>query len=166
MNWFDVAALIILFRSSYVGFRHGLSMELFRFLGLIVSGFAAFYYYAQLADILTLNTSVPPALANTISFLGILVFGVMLFRMLGALTRKIMQLSFTANFDSVGGIICGFFKGIVITSFIVVLLQQVPSQYMRDSIESTSFSGQYFVKISSAIYSLVRRLHPEGLSLP
>ncbi len=165
MNWFDLIALIVLIRSSYIGFRRGLSMELFRFLGLIVSGFASFYYYERLGDILTLNTSIPQPISNAVCFIVILLLGIALFKVLGSFTRKVMQLSFTANFDSIGGAVCGLLKGAIIASFIVVLLQQIPSEYISESIELKSFSGRYFVKFSSNLYSLINRIQPEGLNL-
>jgi len=161
MNWFDGFVLIILFRTGYVGFRRGLSMELFRFLGLVVSGFAALYYYKSFGNIISLNTGVSGAIAEAVAFLVILICGILISRLIGSATRKIMQLAFAANIDAAGGLVCGLLKGIIIASFTVVLLQQVPSDYINDSIELRSFSGRYLSEISTQVYNLINRMQPE-----
>jgi len=165
MNWFDGLVLIILFRTSYVGFRRGLSMELFRFLGLVVSGFAAFYYFKPFGNIITLNTGVSQAVAEAIAFLVVLICGILIFRLLGTASRKIMQLAFAANIDAAGGLICGVLKGVIIASFAVVLMQQVPSEYISDSIELRSFTGPYLSKIATGVYELINRMRPDEFGI-
>jgi len=140
-------------------------MELFRFLGLAVSGFAAFYYFKPFGSIISLNTGVSEAVAEAVAFLVVLICGILIFRLIGAASRKIMQLAFAANIDAAGGLVCGLLKGVIIASFVVVLLQQVPSEYIHNSIELKSFSGPHLSRVASGVYQLINRMRPDEFGM-
>lgn len=160
MKWFDIFAAILLLRTGYIGFKNGLSCEVFKAANLVLSGLAAFYFYKKL--VLLINqytvTVMPEGRLNAIAFLAILLGAVLIFKLIFIFVQKIMQLGFAKNFNTAAGMIFGVARGIIIICLTFIVLNWSTADYIRESIQQKSFSGQYIVKINSQLKTILTKV--------
>lgn len=160
MNWFDIFVVILLLRTCYIGFKNGLSCEVFKAAGLVLSGLAAFYFYKKL--VLLINqyavTLMPEDRLNAAAFLAILLSAILIFKLIFIFVQKIMQLSFAKNFSTTTGMIFGLARGIIIICLTFAILNWSTVDYIRESIQQKSFSGQYIVKINSQLKTILTKV--------
>jgi len=163
MNWFDIFIAIILLRTSYIGFKNGLSTEIYKVTSLGISSLTAFYFYKKL--VLFINqwsvAFVDDSVINIISFLFILLICMLLFKFIFAFIQKAMQLSFAKNFNSILGMIFGICRGAVILCMIFMLFSWSAIDYIKVSIREKSFSGQYIIIANSHLKGLLVKFLPE-----
>lgn len=157
MNWFDIFVVILLLRTSYVGFKNGLSAEIYKAAGLVLSGLAAFYFYQKAAlsighYALTLFTDEQ---LNIIAFLIILFTAMLVFKFIFMFVQKIVQLNFAKGFNTAAGMVSGLGRGILIACIAFVILQWSAMDYIKQSVQDKSFSGIYIIKINSQIKPVV-----------
>ena len=165
MNWFDIFIVIILLRTSYKGFKEGLSVEIYRTAGFCLSGLAALYFYKPLSDLLSRcnTTFLSDTRLNAISFTTILLLVIIISKLIFMLIKKIMQLNFAENFDVAAGLIVGFIRGVVISSIIFILFSWSAVDYLKESVETKSIAGIGLTKINSQIKGLLtKKLQPGG----
>lgn len=157
MNWFDIFVVILLLRTSYIGFKNGLSAEVYKAAGLVLSGLAAFSFYKKL--VWTINqytvTLIPDNQLDSISFVVILLAGMLIFKFVFVFIQKVIELSFAKNFNTTTGLIFGLLRGALIVCFVFVILNWSAVDYIKESIREKSFSGPYIVRINSQIKPIV-----------
>ena len=162
MNWFDIFVLILLLRTSYIGFKNGLSAEIFKAAGLALSGLAAFYFYKRLVSFVNQNTftSLADAQMNAISFVAILLLGLLICKFVFIFIQKITQISFAKNFNTAAGMISGLLRGIVVVCLVFMVLNWSAVDYIKKSIQEKSFSGSYIIQINSVARVVLARILP------
>lgn len=163
MNWFDIFVVILLLRTSYIGFKNGLTAEIYKAAGLAFSGLAAFYFYKKLVSIIDqyMITMVADSLIYIISFLFILLSGVLLFKFVFMFINKVIQLSFAEKFSKTVGLIFGIARGVLIACLVYVILNWTAVDYLKESIQEKSFSGPYIEKINTHLNDILVRFKPE-----
>jgi len=152
MNWFDIFVVILLLRTGYIGFKNGLSAEIYKAAGLGFSGLAAFYFYKKLVSMFnqyTITTMADIQL-EAISFISILLVGMLIFKFVFMFIQKIMQLSFAKNFNTAAGMVFGLARGIAIICIVFMILNWSAVDYIKKSVQDRSFSGSYIIQINSA----------------
>ena len=162
MNWFDIFVVILLLRTGYMGLKNGLSLEIYKAVGLVSSGLAAFYFHQKLA--LLINQYIITFLSDTqlyvISFLLVLLSGMLVFKLIFMVVQKLIQLNFAKSFDAVSGMILGLGRGVLIACLVFVILQLSGIDHLGQSMREKSFSGPYIVKINNQIDSILVKLLP------
>jgi len=163
MNWFDIFIVIILLRTSYIGFKNGLSDEMYKVANLGISSLTAFYFYKKLVLFINQWTVAfaDDNIINIISFLSILFICMLLLKFIFAFIQKAMQLSFAKNFNSIFGMVFGICRGAVISCMIFMLFNWSTVDYIKISIKEKSFSGQYIIITNSHFKSLLVKSLPE-----
>jgi len=68
----------------------------------------------------------------------------------------VVQVNFQQKVNQVGGLLAGLVRGVLITSVILVICQQIPSPYMMESIHEHSWSGYNISRAAPAIYDAIR----------
>ena len=162
MNWFDIFAVILLLRTGYIGFKNGLSLEIYKAAGLIISGLAAFYFYKKLVLFITQSTIllISDSILNASSFLTILFICMLLLKFVFMFTHKVTQLSFAKNFNTTAGMLSGLARGSMIVCLVFAVLSWSAVDYIKKSIQEKSFSGPYIVRINSVAKNIVERMLP------
>ena len=165
MNWFDIFVAILLLRTGYIGFKNGLSAEIYKAASLVFSGLAAFYFYKKLVLIINqyMITLIPEGQLRAISFISIFILAMLILKLLFILVQKIMQLSFAKPFDTTLGMASGLCRGVLIICLLFTILSWASIDYMKNSITQKSFSGQYVVTVNDQIKNILLKLKIGGL---
>ena len=137
---------------GYIGFQLGLSVELIKLVGLIGGFFFSFRYYQGLGDWITHRTFLGVEWAGALAMVALLC-GVGVGCILAArFLEKFVQVSFQAKLNKAGGLFSGLLRGMLISSVILVVFQQLPSAYLHASIEERSLSGRFISRAAPAVY--------------
>ncbi len=151
-NWVDIVALVFLARMGYIGFQMGLGTELAKLTGLLAGIVVAFRYYQEVGDALAKQSFLGMEWAAGLTMLVILVVCYLAVSWLLRLLEKVMQVSFQQNLNQIGGLVAGLFRGLLVTSVVWVICQQLPSDYLHQCIREKSFSGAAVEKIAPGVY--------------
>jgi membrane protein required for colicin V production len=131
MNLLDLAILVIVLLIAVRGFYRGIIQEAATLVGIIASFFLAFYYYNDLARLLLRYFQNYLVTLYFFSFLLLLGLSFFLFRALGLLIKKVVQLALFGWADRVLGGFFGLIKGVVVVYFLVTLLTLLlPKQHL------------------------------------
>jgi uncharacterized membrane protein required for colicin V production len=162
MNWFDIFVLILLLRTSYIGFKSGLATEVYKAAGLVLSGLAAFYFYKRLIWWMSQYTItyISDKQLQAVAFVGILVLGLLVCKFVFMFVQKLMELSFAKNFSTTMGMISGLIRGVVIACLTFIILNWSAVDYIKDSLQEKSFSGSYIVQINNQARIILTKLLP------
>ncbi|MBI3615590.1 MAG: CvpA family protein [Candidatus Omnitrophica bacterium] len=143
---------------GYIGFQLGLWMELVKLGSLLAGFFVSFRYYQELGDWLAQRTFLgiewAAALAMAV-LLGAVSFGCIL---VGKFLERFVQVSFQQKLNKAGGLFVGFLRGVLITSVILVVCQQLPSASLNASIQEHSFSGHLISRVAPVVYDALTPL--------
>ena len=162
MNWFDIFAVILLLRTGYIGFKNGLSVEVYKAAGLGISGLAAFYFYKSLVALINeyTITAISESQFEAISFIVILLLGMLICKFVFMFIQKIIQLNFAKNFNTAFGMFFGLTRGALVVCLVFMLLNLSAVDYIKKSIQERSFSGRYIVKVNSVMKIILVRIIP------
>ncbi|OGX37582.1 MAG: hypothetical protein A3C53_03815 [Omnitrophica WOR_2 bacterium RIFCSPHIGHO2_02_FULL_68_15] len=154
-NWIDVIVLICLARFGYIGASQGFGGELVRSVGVVTGVVVSFRWYQAVGDWVAARTVLSHEWAAA-GVLVLLVVGTYGLIVLGLrLLQHAVTLKFAPSLDKVGGLGLGLLRAALVVSVGLVMLQQLPSDYVRTSIEERSWSGRYLVRAAPAVYDAV-----------
>jgi len=160
-NWVDILVLIIVFRISYVAFQDGLSHEIFPLIGTLGTAIIALHYYHNIAILIHDNAvKLPIKLLDFLSFVVFLIGVGLLFKLLRAVSDKIIKVTWHPLVEKLGGLLFGFMRSAVVASIILMILALMPVSYLQHSIRERSFMGMHFLRIVPAVYGKVSGLLP------
>ena len=140
---------------GYVGLRLGLSSELVKLAGIISGFFLSFRYYQAIGDALAqrsfLSMEWAAALVMVVLVLAVYCAVTLILR----LAEKLVQLTFQAKLNQLGGLLVGLLRAGLVASVILVALKQLPSPVLNASIEEKSLSGHILSGFAPAFYDAV-----------
>ncbi len=136
MNSFDIVVAIILGFCLIRGIFRGLVKEMASIIGVLAGFYAAYTYYPEMASLLA------PWIENEIylnltSFMVLFCLILIIVSILGVVLKYLMKIAHMGWADRVSGAVFGAFKGVLITSVILVTLTAfLPSgsPLIRDSL--------------------------------
>ncbi len=162
MNWFDIIVITLLLRTSYIGYKNGLACEIYKVAGFGFSGLAAFYLYKKAAELVTQYTiTIEESYVKIIALAAILLIGLFVFKVIFAFFQKIVQIGFAKNFNSIGGVIFGLGRGILIICLLYFVLNLSAADYIKESIQKKSFSGPYAQMLNIQLNSILAKILPQ-----
>ncbi|MHC4244849.1 MAG: CvpA family protein, partial [Planctomycetota bacterium] len=121
MNPFDILILVILGYCAVRGLFRGLVKEVSSIIGVLGGFYAAYSYYALLANLLTRLIS-DTAYRNILSFLIIFCCVLIIINVLGIIIRYLLNIAFLGWVDRIFGLAFGMTKGILIVSVLFIIL--------------------------------------------
>jgi len=161
INWVDIVILIVMLRTSYLAFQHGLSHEIFPLFGSIAMVSLALRYYLTLSDIVAQYVlKLPQDILNLPAFVAILVVVGIICKLLGALLDNMLKMTWHPFIEKFGGLLIGVIKASIVTSMVLIVLALVPLSYLQHSVRDKSLMGMRFLKIGPDIYEKVSRFLP------
>lgn len=159
-NWVDVLFVILLFRTSYVGFKSGLLLEFLRSLGLLSAFILSFNSYTQVSHFLTVHTTWSNASLDIISFLFIFLAMLCVFKILSMSVKFFLKTENVSNNSKVIGLVLGLGRGLLFISLMYMVLFNTPFEYLKSSLSERSFSGQYVSDIAPMVYRIGINFYP------
>ena len=145
-----------------MGAKRGLTAELFNFFGIIISLILAVQWYSRVADVLILNFNLPIWLSNFLCFIIIVQLIRVVFRYGLAFLLKVLNVQFVPQLERVGGGVVGFGRGVILAGILILALNFIPNDYMKESIEVKSFTGNFLIKVMERTYTSLTFWLPEG----
>lgn len=161
INWLDIIVVLLLIRGVYLGVRNGLTAELFRFIGTVLTLTLAVQWYSQVADILIANLTLPAWLSQFLCFVAIAQLVRVIFKYGLTLILKILNIQFIPQLEKVGGGVTGLGRGVLVAGISILVLSFFPSAYITESIYDKSYSGIFLVKAMERTYKSVTFWLPE-----
>ena len=121
MNPFDILIIILLVVTLVRGVFRGLVKELASIIGVLGGFYAAYSYYAHLAQ--PLGKWIPQAgWANIAGFVLLFIGVYLIVSILGVVIKYLLSIAFLGWVDRLCGAIFGFFKGVLICAVLLVAL--------------------------------------------
>ena len=154
-NFLDFIILIILFRICYIAAKMGLSVEIFKLLGVIFSTYIALHYYTSLSDLIQqrfLPKAMPLEFIDFIILL-LLIIGVYLcFVGLRNLLFRFIQLKTLLKINQISGLILGVGRGFLVIGLLSFSLAVSSVTYLSSSVEH-SYLASKALAISPQTYN-------------
>ena len=160
VNWVDILVLILLFRTSYIGARSGLSNEIYKLIGVLLGVYIGMKYYAPLGSYINATITLPQELVDGVSFLILILLAMLSLKLVGMGLTKIVKLAFAEAIDKWIGFFAGLFRGAVLASLLFALFGIFQIDYLVKSVEERSLTGPFIEKIAPYAYQLVSRTSP------
>lgn len=160
INWVDLLVVILLIRSSYVGFTKGFGWELFRFIGYLSTAMAAVYFYEYTSQLLGDYFPVMHSFANLICFTGLYAGILFIFKFINLLIEKIIKIETISTVEKIGGLLLGFLRGAILISLLLISLVFTPIPYFEKSIKERSYTGQVVLKTVPFLYDKLGAIFP------
>ncbi|MGH8005106.1 MAG: CvpA family protein [Limisphaerales bacterium] len=162
MNWLDFVLLALLVGSIALGVKRGLIREVMGFIGLIIGVVIAINKVDAVTAWVLSHMKASPVVVSFVSFVLILAFFYVAFRLIGMLFNKALSLSSLGRIDQVGGGLVGFIRGWVLVGFVLFLLFYLPfPQRFYDSIENSFFAPALTGSVPM-LYESTDFLHPQS----
>lgn len=161
INWLDIIVLVLVIRCAYMGARRGLTAELFNFFGIIISLVLAIQWYSRVADVLILNFGLPIWLSRLLCFVVIAQVIRIAFKYSLTVFLKVLNIQFIPQLEKIGGGIIGSGRGIIAAGILMLTLSFIPNDYMKESIQSRSFTGSFLIKVTERTYTTLVFWLPE-----
>jgi uncharacterized membrane protein required for colicin V production len=160
LNWIDIVIIILLFRTTYVGFSRGLTKVFFNFVGLIVATCVSIHYYGKLGEFLTNNLDfLERSISILISFILLVAGSILAFKIIIFLISKLVQIDFAVFLEKIGGLIIGIVYGLLLSSLLLIILSFSKTEYIQSSL-SRSFSVPFIIKIAPKSYDFILKVLP------
>jgi len=119
----------------------------------VVGGiFVAFRYYERLSRDLAQNTGLENGWAQALTMLFVLFVVYFLLALLFRGMEKVGRVNFEGMFEQNGGLVLGFLRGCLVMSVLLGALVQLPSEYLKGSIQERSLIGGKLSRVAPAVY--------------
>jgi membrane protein required for colicin V production len=143
-----VLFLLFLARGTWIGFMRQVSF----FLALVFSYMLAGEYTAGIMPYVGKFIE-NPKLVFFISFLLLFIAGALIFILLGKVLHLVMQVTFVGWFDRLLGFFLGLVKGVLVASFLYMIMSSGPSS--AHELVKKSVSSQFLAKGAAVIQQFI-----------
>ena len=139
MNTLDLIILVILAFFMFNSFRNGFIEEILALTTLFISFFIAYRFYPLLMPFLDFIS--PNELAQKLTaFVIIFTLTYILLKLLKEFLFNFIENNDLSDIDRILGLALGFFKGIVIISFLILLLSYINYEQLHNILENSLIS--------------------------
>ncbi|MEI8176849.1 MAG: CvpA family protein [Candidatus Omnitrophota bacterium] len=159
-NWIDLLVVIVLIRSSYVGFTQGFSWEFFRLTGMIGAVIGTIYFYEYGARLISDYIPVVYPISDLLSFTLFYIVILVVVKILNLFIDRIIKLEVFSALEKMGGLLFGALRGIIFLSLFLITLWYIPIPYFGRSIQERSFSGVAIARVAPFIYEKTAGIFP------
>lgn len=156
MIWIDIAIILIVGLSVFLGYRKGFLRKILGFTGLIVGFIVAVQFYQPIGEFISRIFSSASVIIYLITFLSIIgiVFGLAVW-----LARYLSNINAgTTLIDKIAGIVIGFLQGLLITSILLVNLSYMDFPSEIDKKNSIFYKSVY--NVAPALFNKILSYSP------
>ena len=164
MNIFDIIILVLIGIFCVKGFIRGLIMEVFTLVGLLLGYVIAMREMSTVAGWIEKVINIPSFVSGMVSFFLIFIVVVVFFRWLAGALRMITRRTILAWIDRSGGILIGLFKGVLMTSLLLLLFSIVPVSESADTEQKNSFLFRPIRSVAPAVFNFLKHTFPKTKS--
>jgi uncharacterized membrane protein required for colicin V production len=146
-NFLDFIILIVLFRVCYIAVKKGLSVEIFKFCGVLFSSYIALHYYTALSNLIQgrfLPKEMPLEFLDFIIFIFLIALGYLCFVGLRGLLSRFIQLDAIPKINQCLGLILGIGRGFLIISLLSFILVISSVTYLSNSVKYSYLGRRSF----------------------
>lgn len=161
LNPVDIGAIVLLIAGIIIGFRHGLSGEIARFIGTLAALVLGLYFYKSGGNVITENTRMGEAAANVTAFILIIAIILLLTLLARLILRSIMKISFEGGLEKAGGCIAGLLRAAMVVLMIIITMNMWPHDYLNRVFGKDSVIGRVVIKYMPAVKKQVENLPVE-----
>jgi membrane protein required for colicin V production len=159
INWVDIIVLILLFRTSYVGFTRGLGNEIMPLIAIFIALIASHQLYGPISRFIAIHTPLSSPHAGFLFFIFIAMITLLVFRFFNKLlVGKDSAVHVATMYDSACGLILGILRGVLLVSLVVYALWLTPSEYVSSSVEEKSLLAKKFLRIGPLVRNRAMRV--------
>jgi len=147
-NFLDFVILIIFFRICYIAVQTGLSIEIFKFLGLFFSSYIALHYYTVVADFIRrdfLPKEMPIDFLDFIMFILLLVVVYLISVGMRVFLSRFVQLDAIPKVNKILGLILGIGRAYLFTGLIAFVLVISSVTYFNSAVKYSYLGSKAFV---------------------
>lgn len=144
-NFLDFIVLILLFRICYIAAKTGLSVEIFKLLGVICSTYIALHYYTTLSDRIQrrfMPEAMPLEFMDFIIFILLTVAGYLLFVGLRSILFRFVQLNAIPKINQFAGLILGMARGFLVVGLLSYTLVISSVTYLNSSVKHSYLASK------------------------
>ena len=153
LNWVDIALLTLFIRTSYIGIRKGLFLEIVKSGGLFIGLSLSVTQYTRINNEISQRVNLDQTLSQGVAFFGILVITYVGVRLVGFGLQKLLRIETHGFWDRFWGTWAGLARGIVVASCLLTGSLLLGSGYLAESIQKRSVLAPPLVKGGSAAYT-------------
>ena len=146
-NFLDFIILIVFFRICYIAAKMGISVEIFKFLGVIFSIYIALHYYTILSDIIQRNflpKEMPLEFLDFVIFLCLVVLGYLCFVGVRSILFRFIQLNAIPKINQILGLFLGIGRGFLVIGLISFTLVISSVTYFSSSVKHSYLGNKAF----------------------
>jgi uncharacterized membrane protein required for colicin V production len=163
-NWFDVVVLIGLGYGAWSGIRTGLTGELIRGIGWILTVVLALHFYQPLGLWLSDKISVTREFGHLVAFISItFIMYLIQLAIRSAVHKRVKRFKFGVVLENVGGFIAGLVRMLLVMTFLSVMLCLMRSPFWHQQVGINSAFGSYVASQFPAVEEMVYKRFPEKL---
>ncbi len=154
LNWVDFVIIIFFFRICYIALKNGFPVELFKFLGTIVSVYLALHYYTTISDFLDARLAsniLSLDFLDVICFVLLVIIGYLAFVILRMAFLHVVKIEAISLLNRWGGLVLGLARGILWTGLVVYFLTISTIDYINESVKN-SYLAKYNIEAPLVIY--------------
>ena len=162
LNWVDIFFVICLFRTCYIGFSRGFTPEIPRLICAFLTVVLSYQFCGEIGQFLSRYPVIRSESIDALAFIALVAFFAILSKVICMIYRIVMKASGPHMFESVGGFILGFVRGVVIASLLLICTQYIMPDYVERSIEKGSIVGSKLILVAPKINEFVNTLLNKG----
>ncbi len=160
INWVDVLVFVILARLAAIGFKRGLSGELFDFTAALSAAFVGISSYERLSLWLRSRLALPSTITEVISLTALIAAVVLIWKLVELAVGSVARLEVVSQVNAFGGMALGILRGMILVSLTLLGLELTSLGYFHTSIEQRSLVGAGVRSVAPSLYQAVWRALP------
>lgn len=135
MNTLDISIIAVVAIAAVRGLFRGVIKELASIAAILLGGWFAYRYHADVAALL--GTAIPSPVSRLLSFLLLMLLAGLASHILGNLVEKVVKLALMGWVNRLGGIMFGAFEGAVLLSMFFYAVTSLPFKLQfKDEVKS------------------------------
>ena len=147
-NFLDILIVIVLFRICYIAARMGLTIEIFKFLGVIFATYISLHYYTSLSDIVARSLyakGVHFEFFDLVIFLVLGAGGYIGFAAIRGAFYRFVKLEIIPVINKFGGFLLGIIRGFFVIGLLVFTLSISNISYLTRSVKHSYLGSRAFL---------------------
>lgn len=137
-NWIDLLVLLLFLRTCATGSKSGLIAGLFKIAGLVASLYVSLHYFSQAGNYLA--GLIPPLGVPFSNFICFIILAILPYLSVATMRQTVMRLvkvEATSAIDRWGGLLLGFFIGVMMLSTLFIGFYASNVLYLKESVKKS-----------------------------
>ena len=154
-NWIDLLALLLFLRTCATGSKSGLIAGLFKIAGLVASLYVSLHYFSQVGNYLA--GLIPPLGVPFSNFICFIILAILPYLSVAIVRQTVMRLvkvEATSAIDRWGGLLFGFFIGVMMLSTLFIGFYASNIIYLKESVRK-SYMGNRIAYANVKVYEFI-----------